>query len=92
MPDTQTHDVGGSPDAYAGRYRLTRDVVDAVKRRHKLRSDADVWQLLGMSRSTFYRLLAGRRPISLDEAAVVAGLVKRPVLKVFETADTKAAA
>ncbi|WP_147457256.1 hypothetical protein [Micromonospora pisi] len=58
MTDTLIAAPGVIADT-TGRYRLTRAAVEHAKTKHGLANDAAVWTAMGLSRSTFYRMLAG---------------------------------
>jgi hypothetical protein len=87
MPDTllRTEGVAHDPDY---RFKLTRAAVERAKERHGLRNDEAVWTAMGLSRSTFYRLLAGTHDIRLSEAAAFAEWVNWPLDTAFERVTT----
>jgi hypothetical protein len=87
MPDTLLRLVGVAYDPNI-RFKLTRAAVERAKERHGLRNDEAVWTALGVSRSTFYRLLAGTRAASHVEAAAFAQWIAWPLDRAFKRVTT----
>ncbi|WP_341720017.1 helix-turn-helix transcriptional regulator [Micromonospora sp. FIMYZ51] len=87
MPDTLSADSGVTTDTHTPRYRLTRAAAERARRKLGLRRLDSLATHLGISRSSFFRLLAGTYPISLNQAAAFADEIGWPITRVFERCD-----
>lgn len=85
MPDTITAERGVTNDT--PRYRLTREAAERARTRLGLRRLDNLATHLGISRRSFFRLLEGTYPISLNRAATLAEEIGWPLGRVFERCD-----
>lgn len=83
MPDTMTAIEDVTEDTSVP-LRLTAAAVGRAKRRFHARNYDEVAAHLKLSRSHFYRLLAGTHDIRLSRAADIADRLDWPLSRVFE--------
>lgn len=83
MPDTSIGGRGVDRDTDV-RFRLTKTAAERAKSRLGLRRYDDIAELMGISRRSFYRLLEGTFPISLNQAAAFSDQIDWPLTRAFE--------
>lgn len=86
MTDTLLRHRGVTPDT-TPRYRLTPAAVQRACRVFGVRRKEDLAEPLGISRSSFFRLLEGNYRVSLAQATHWADQLGWPIGRVFEPCD-----